>query len=234
MIRRTGDNMIELDDEVKAHMYQWLRDYINHKCFYRVKPGEPLLDGKLPNSKYVWQIYMRRGLFNPTFMNYVGILFWEKFADRYRQQPFQVTGLETGSTPILTAIAMTAHLYEINVNVFSTRAERKKYGLLNRFEGIVNYNLPVVIVDDLCNSKSTIFRCKKYCEMEDLEIYDPGFVILNKEENPYVNHDKYIGEGYQIDYLFTLNDFDKRWDHYLEKNGNSKLLEFVREKHSKD
>ena len=200
-----------IDEKLVEEMREWLRNYINHTCIYRVKPEAQKLIGKAPNSFYTWQFYLRRGLFNAKF---------------------QVTGLETGATPILGAIAMTSHLFDIDVNVISTRANRKKYGLLNRFEGIIDYNLPVMIVDDMCNSKDTIIRCMNYVSDEGLQICNEGWTIVNKDvDGIHPDHDKYIGDtGLKIRSIFTLSEFDLSWNDYISKNGNIDEVEFVSER----
>lgn len=205
--------MNKLQDDVRDYMTEWLHQYINHYCIHRVPPGEPFLPGKIPGTTYSWQFYLRRGLFNSTFLNYVGCLFWDRFAEEYRSTPFQIAGMETGSTPIIVGLTMTAALFEIEVNSFSIRAERKKYGLMNMIEGIPN-NLPVMVVDDLCNSKNTILRSKQVIEEEGLDIYKTFFTIVNKKPDKTNKHDKYIGDDVDIHSLFYLSDFDTSWGSY--------------------
>ncbi|CAB4181378.1 pyrE Orotate phosphoribosyltransferase [uncultured Caudovirales phage] len=221
------------DEKHLLEMRRWLKNYINHTCIYRAKLGTQRLIGKAPNTSYSWQFYLRRGLFNAKFLNIVGVLFWHQFAERYRNVPFQVTGLETGATPVLVAIAMTSHLFDIDVNVISTRANRKKYGLLNRFEGIIDYNLPVMIVDDMCNSKDTIVRCLNYVAEEGLRIYDEGWTVVNKDvDGSHPDHDKYIGDsGLKIRSIFSLSEFDLSWNDYVSNNLNVNEVEFITERH---
>jgi orotate phosphoribosyltransferase len=223
---------ITVDEELVQKMRDWLRDYINHACIYRVKPDEPKLVGKARNTFYTWQFYLRRGLFNAKFLNMVGILFWYEYAEKYKETPFQVTGLETGATPILSAITMTSHLFDIDVNVISTRAERKKYGLKNRFEGIIDYSLPVLIVDDMCNSKDTLLRCINHVAAEGLQVCEEGWVIVNKDmDGSHADHDKYIGDGgFKVNSIFKISDFEPKWDDYITKHGNVSEIEFIPER----
>lgn len=202
-------------DNVEAAR-QWLRAYIEYNCIYRVPYDDEPLPGKAPGTTYVWQFYLRRGLFNEWFLGTVGSLFWEMFKDMYKEQPFQVMGLETGATPILVCIAMTAPFYGINVNAVSIRAERKKYGLKNRFEGIIDYSLPVVIVDDMSNSKNTILQSMKHCIDEGLQLYKCGFTIVNKDnDGMHPDHDKYIGKKFEIKSLFNINEFITDHEDYI-------------------
>ena len=220
-----------IDQQLLDEMRKWLRTYINNTCIYRVAPGQRVLDGKEAGTKYSWQFYLRRGLLNSKFQNIAGILFWDMFAEEFKAKPFQIAGLETGATPLLSAITSTSHLFNIECNALSIRASRKQYGLRNRFEGIINYDLPVLLVDDICNSKQTIRESKWYCEHEELKIYPFGFTILNKDdENIHLNHDKYIGSNFIIKSIFSIYDFDLEYNDYVVKNGQIDLVDFIPER----
>src|SRR5215471_9169143 len=119
----------------------WLQHYINEYCIYRVAPGEDKLPRSHGHRGSTMQFYLRRGLCNRQFLTLVGQLFWLRFAEAYRQQPFQISGLETAATPLMIGLVMTA---PFPVNGFITRKTCKPYGLRNRFEGVVNPQLPVM------------------------------------------------------------------------------------------
>jgi orotate phosphoribosyltransferase len=196
----------------EADIRAWLYRYINEACLYRVGPGEELLPARKADQKYSWQFYLRRGLTNAEFLRKVGELFWAHFAPVYDKQPFQVTGLETGATPLVIGIAMTA---PFPVNCFVTRAERKTYGLKNRFEGIIIGDLPVMIVDDLKSSKSTMHRCKTYLEEAGLDVFDTAFAIIDKDVGAH-DYGLLVPE---IVTLFKASDFPLKYGAYLEKMG---------------
>jgi orotate phosphoribosyltransferase len=202
------------DEETRA----WLRDYINDHCVYRVKPGERrLIDKKTGKIMNIWQVYLRRGLTNPEFMRGVARLFWRDFEPLYRERKFQLAGIETGATPLVTALAYAS---PPGCSSFIIRENVKKYGLLNRFEGIVDYNTPVLLVDDLCNSKNTLWHALKYCREGGLEIYDCGFVVINKNiEGAKVGFDKYIGDSFPVRSLFQIEDFDMQYHEYVNAKG---------------
>lgn len=213
-----------------GEMREWMRDYINHVCVYRAKDNSEKIPGKIKDTEYIWQFYMRRALANPKFCKYVGLTFWHMNANEFRERQFQIAGLEWASTPILCAIGSQAKEFGVKCNTLSIRANRKDYGLKNRFEGIIDYNLPVLIVDDLCNSKNTLIRARNYCVSEGLRIYDYGFAIINKDlDGSHLDHDKYIGENYRFKTIFSLEDFDMSWNKYFPKHGTSRLIPFVRE-----
>ena len=209
------------EDEINE-MRTYLFNFINDNCIERRPPGDRNFvlmthDGNL----YDWQFYLRRMLFNSRYLTYTGMLFWTRYADEFKQYPFQIAGLETGSTPLIVGLAMTAPSFGVNVNAFSIRKDRKRYGLYNRMEGIVT-NDPIMLVDDMCNSKNTMLIAKRYCEEEELPIYHKAFSVVNKNilETDSKNYDKHIGPSLQVDSLFYIDEFDLSYIQYHDKKSN--------------
>ena len=203
---------MKLQEFERERLRKYLYDYINDICIERAKPGEKKLISSYDYTKYnAWQFYLRRGLFNLEFLSYVGYLFWDKFADEYHQTPFQVAGLETGATPVTLGILMSAPAFECgDVNCFSIRKDRKKYGLLNRFEGIVKPDLPVLVVDDLCNTKGTIAQSFAYLKEEKVNIFYKAFAIVYKDENDEIDKDAID----YIEHIFKFREFVLEYDAY--------------------
>lgn len=217
--------------ESVEEMREWMRNYINHTCVYRARNKSELIPGKIKDTQYIWQFYLRRALANDQFCKYVGITFWEMCGADFKKRQFQIAGLEWASTPLLCAIGTQAKKFGINCNTLSIRANRKPYGFKNRFEGIIDYNLPVLVIDDLCNSKNTLIRARQYCLDEGLEIYDYGFAIINKDvDGSHVDHDKYIGDDFKFKTVFNLQDLDMRWEEYFPIHGENQLVPFVPER----
>lgn len=212
-----------ISEETIRDLKDWVANYINDNCIYRVAPDEEPIDGKESGTKDKWQFYMKRGLFNRSFLNSIGILFWNEFKDLYYKKPFQVASSETTSDPIIVAIAMTSHIFDIDVNTFSIRSERKKYGIRNRFEGIIDYDLPVLIVDDIFNSENHFVKLESYCEEEGLETYSHNFAIINNTEEKTLANVKTIFDSD----MFMVNWKD--YDNFARLLGRKKR-EFVLEK----
>ena len=188
---------MKLQDDAKQYMMTWLKYYIEDNCVYRVKPGEPNLPPLHPSQAqngYSWLILSRKGLMNRKFLNYMGVLFWDIFAEEYKKQPFQITGLETACIPMITAINMTSALYDIeDLNCFYIRKEKKKYGLFQQFEGNILENVPALIIDDFYNSRSTFLTAKNHLEAINISIYNKAFALINKswEEYKFINDDEF-------------------------------------------
>lgn len=202
--------MILTSDDYNA---KWLfvRNYINEFCIYRVKPGEPKLPGKLPNTWYAWQFYMRRGLFNAEFLSAISEMFLHKVYEDLQTFDFQITGLETASTPLLAGIPLIAAKHGIDINAFSIRKNRKEYGLLNWIEGRVNEK-PIMLIDDLCSSTASLRTAHSILTKLNLtKILDRAFCIVNKKNVLNRNEpatDIYLTKQIKIFYLYSLDDFN--------------------------
>ena len=220
---------MELSKEHRQIMRDWLFNYINDLCIHRVAPGEdplpPLHPSHSPNG-YTWLIVSRRGLMNPTFLKYMGILFWDLFAEKYKKERFQLAGLETACIPMICSIVMTSDLFGINdVNGFYIRKEPKKYGLFQSSEGFIENDVPVVVVDDFYNSRSTYMQVREYLNKRDIIMHEDAFAIINKQWEIYdkLNPDshrlkmKAESENLNIVSLFRIDDFDLSHNEYHKK-----------------
>src|SRR6185436_914631 len=69
--------------------------------------------------------------------------------------PFQVGGMETAGIPLVAAIVMKSLERGTPVNGFYIRKSRKRQGLLKYIEGTLT-NEPVILVDDLINSGTSV------------------------------------------------------------------------------
>lgn len=97
---------------------------------------------------------------------------------------FQAAGLETGSTPLILAIAYTARKYGININTFSVRKTRKQYGTRHIIEGLVK-NKPIILFDDIINTGKSITKCRDTIRNENItnEILELQVSIIRKKHS---------------------------------------------------
>lgn len=207
-----------LDDRLADFMKRWLREYINEYCIVRSAPGTPPLKSPNPNDYLVWELYLSRGLYNSKFVTYVGMLFWEKYAEEFKAKPFQVAALEPRGTPVISSIIAAAPLYEIDVNCFSVREKRKEYALENIFEGTVE-DLPVMIINDTSNEDDSFAKVREVLASEGLTLYNKSFSIVNKDVlGVRDQYDVSIGPDYKVESLFSIRDFDYRYNDYISRN----------------
>jgi orotate phosphoribosyltransferase len=200
------------DDEYRA-LHAWGRDFIDTHCIERRKPSDSL-PGKLPGSTYTWMFYLRRGMFNSDFASAVSKMFLYKVAKERGRFPFQLAGLESGAVPILSSITVGASLlYGLHINAFAVRKERKEYGLRNWIEGTPIPGAPVMLVDDLCNSSTSMKRCYDVCMAHGLPISRQAFCIVNKVNKAVHSRrravtDMYLPDHIQMLSLYDLDDFN--------------------------
>jgi len=180
----------------------FLRDYINRHCIVR----NTRMKGKAPGTFYTWQFYLRRGLFNATFLQHLSICFVYTIRKDIGHFNFQLAGMETASTPMLSALPILVQPYGISLNAFSIRKERKEYGLRNWIEGMPN-DLPVVLIDDLSNSQASMANAYQILKNESIDCLPNTFTIVNKTYAGQEITDKYLPLHFTHSYLFTLQDF---------------------------
>lgn len=203
--------------EDKEAFRKWLVEYIDRYCIVRVPPGNQPMLGKAPGTTYVWQFYLRRGLFNPDFNEMVAHLFLDLVQEKIGHFDFQIAGLETASTPLLVSIPMVARRFGIEINAFSVRKNRKEYGIHNWIEGVVYRDKPVLLIDDLCNSSNSMQKAM-YTIYGDqkLEFLKFAFAIVNKSEDVFKNC-KTMPDDVQMLSLFSLDDFALDWNSFEKK-----------------
>jgi orotate phosphoribosyltransferase len=200
--------MYRVSDEQYKVLHEWVYHYIDQKCIVR----NTKMAGKMPGSTYTWMFNLRNGLFNPKFLINISQLFiyhMERIDPKFN---FQITGLETASTPLLVSIPMVASVMGIDINSFVVRKSRKEYGLLNIVEGMPNNKLAIMI-DDLCNSSRSLAQCLHTLDSEEIPVANVAFAIVNKsnkgvhDESRLVT-DMYLPKEVKVISLFTLDDFD--------------------------
>lgn len=197
-----------ISDIEYGELERWARAYIDEVCIVR----NTMMPAKKPGEWYNWMFYLRRGLFNHDFLSAISQMFIYKMERIDPKLDFQISGLETAATPMLAGIPLIARVFGDDINAFVVRQERKKYGLLNSIEGIPNKK-PVVMLDDLCNSSSSLNRCYKELVELKLDVCDTAFVLVNKSNKAVhttqrLKTDMYLPSHINVSSLFTLDDFD--------------------------
>ncbi|MBK03846.1 MAG: hypothetical protein CL920_28875 [Deltaproteobacteria bacterium] len=147
-----------------------------------------------------WLIDLRRLFLRSDTLDCITDVFWDIHEEK---MPFQVGGLEVGAIPLVTAIVMKAAQRGINVNSFLVRKERKTSGLCNQIEGLLNEH-PILVVDDLIHSGSSVERVRLALEQEERKITEAFFLIDYQ-----VQRAREWSETHNIPYrsLFGLDEF---------------------------
>src|SRR5262249_39397731 len=157
-----------------------LRSDINHHGIARVPVGSHELPAYEGRGFYDWQFYLRAPLLKPSNLNYIAVYFWSMFLAKFKQQPFQLCGVEAASVPIITALLLGGKGNGLDVSAFTIRKERKEYGLRNVIEGTPT-NQPVLYVDDLTAPEhKTIWYAINQLAQLRLKLYPHAFVVVFK------------------------------------------------------
>lgn len=189
-----------------------LARYIKRECIYF--PEEDYFLGKLPGARYKQQYYLSNLLYNQDMMQSVVQSFFEIVNKEIGTWEFQLAGREWSAIPLLIAIPMSLRYYGIDLNSFMVKRKRKTYGRHNIIEGVPN-KLPVLIVDDICNSTDSFRHCRDVCVSEelDLKVLPYVFAVLNKysiaRDAEAVGFDRYLGEDFRALSILTRDDLDQ-------------------------
>ena len=202
-----------IDDKTYYNRYEYCKNFIDKLCIWRSKHGERL-PAKNPYHAYTWMFYLRRGLFDKDFLESIAEMFIYKVEREIGHFNFQLAGMETAATPMITGIPLVCRNYGIEIESFSIRKEAKEYGLRNWIEGIPNMDLPVMLVDDLCNSQNSLLKAYHIIERHNLSALGTSFTIVNKGNkiDDYKmsgdKHFKRVNVPMNFISLYTLDDFN--------------------------
>jgi outer membrane protein assembly factor BamB/adenine/guanine phosphoribosyltransferase-like PRPP-binding protein len=125
-----------------------------------------------------WLIDSRRLFMDATILDAVAGMFWDSCGER---MPFQVGGMEAAAIPLLAAILLKGQSRGTPVNGFIIRKERKTYGAGNSIEGSLS-DAPIVMVDDILNSGSSLEKARAVLEREKRSIAF-AFVLIDYESS---------------------------------------------------
>jgi len=212
-----------IEDKLYETSLNWLRKYINDNCIVR---GQ-YMKGKVPGTNYTWCFYLRRGLYNPEFNKHLAVCFLYKIKKEVGHFDFQLSGLETAATPMVTSLPIYAkQLLDIDLHSFIFRKAPKEYGLEEPWEGTPKFNIPTLLVDDLANSTMSLKICSDICRNYEIQKLNYAFVIVNKVNRSYYDmglpeeqysksehelrqkHDMYLDPNTTIISLFDMDEFN--------------------------
>lgn len=176
-----------------------LKREINEKGIIRCPEGF-YLKGIPEGKAYKWQFYLRNVLLTTAGLQSVTDLLWKKFIEKY-SKTHQFAAMESAA-PIILAGLMSSH----EIDGFVIRKNPKKYGLFNYTEGRIIPGKPVILLDDISNSKNTLMLSKAICQKLGLDV-SHAITIVDKK-----------GTGIDekslltVESLFDVTDFDLKWN----------------------
>ena len=185
--------------------------YIKQYCIEYTPKGE-FFFGKLSGARYASQFYLSRLLYNIDMLEVIGEEFVNIIEEHIGHWDFQITGREWSSVPLLTFLPIyMKNQHFRNINSFMIKRKRKTYGIHNYVEGRVN-DLPVLIVDDLCNSTDSFRHCEQVVKSMNMTTLPFIFAVMNKysyassgEDEPEF-YDRYLGRKYKALSILIRDD----------------------------
>jgi orotate phosphoribosyltransferase len=195
---------LEMNQAVIDAKMQYLKDEIEHRAVYRVAPGAPGIPGKAPNKTYTWQIYLRRCMFDPKFVFTAA----ELLVARLPNTDVQIGACEDAGVPLGLAMASL-----LGTPMMSLKKSRKAYGLLNFTEGVIT-GRPILLVDDVAGSQSTLRSAVKTLESFNLPVAHEYATLMNKTQG---THTENYLHSRELISLFTCEDFAMSWTAYVRK-----------------
>jgi len=209
---RVRGDMILKEDEY-SELWEWCRNYIDKNCIWRASDSVPHLSSKDPNKNVTAQFYLGRGLYNVNFVSAISQLLLHNIIEEYKSFDFQIAGLETGSTPLLTSIPLIAKVYGIEINAFSIKKLKKPYGLFNQIEGLTS-DKPVLLIDDICSTTTSLRSAFDTLVHHNCpKILDTPFVVVidkteaDKAKTASDNHNL-LPPHMNVGSLFAFEDFN--------------------------
>lgn len=198
----------------------FVRDYINDNCIVRVEPGSKELPSYMNQGSgyYTWQFYLREAFFNPKILDIVVQDFLARYEELIKSDTIQLCGVESASTPLLTAIAIACSIRGYDINIFSIRKERKTYGKKNWLEGRVLDNKPAMIIDDIVSeTHKTACHAANVLYNQAIPIADHCYATVHKTDKPENDKIRLLYRTLTVGSMFCLNDFDLYLKDYSQK-----------------
>jgi orotate phosphoribosyltransferase len=150
-----------------------------------------------------WLMDFRKVLLKPDFLGKISDVLYKKIVEHVGND-FQVGGMEVAAIPIITSIVMKSIEKGRSVSGFFLRKSRKKSGLLNMFEGVIN-DSTIVLVDDVLNSGESLL--KQVVALENIG-KKVSYIIVIVQYRDISFYDEFTKRNITILSLFTLNDFE--------------------------
>ncbi len=156
------------------------------------------------DKEIAWIFDFKSQALSKVFLNEYSQIFWIFFKGEVSRK-VQVIGMETGAIPLLVGIVLHAPN-----GVFATscyiRKSRKKSDMANLIEGDLDIHTPVVLVDDILNTGTTIRKQIQILEERGCTI-SAIFVCLRYRDISY--YKDLVEKGINIISIYELNDFSK-------------------------
>jgi orotate phosphoribosyltransferase len=187
-----------------ADEFERCRLEIEHRGIYRCPPGASI-PAKFGGQPYHWCFYLRRCLFDQAFVTSVA----RQLLERQSLDGYQIGACEAAGVPIAIALAQAS-----GRPMFTVKKEPKAYALRNRTEGRIA-DMPVVLVDDLAGSQSTLRIAERFLTTSGLEVAPFYMAIVHKTQHTHTGN---LLQRRLVS-LYDCGHFTLHWQVYAAKHG---------------
>lgn len=136
-------------------MNQDLSNILTQKVFEDSAIRELSSNGGGPPTNWIFNF--KHVALSKHFMELYARAFWEQFKILATQTPVAIGGMESGAIPLIAGISLHEPK-EVTASYFYIRKSRKKSDLANQIEGDLSPSMPIILVDDILNTGTTILK----------------------------------------------------------------------------
>ena len=174
-----------------------MRAVIKRECVIQPYQADPYDLRSTPG----WLFDFRAIILQPHYLETLTKLLYELVPG---DGPVQFCGLESASIPLVTALTLRVHQDNRNANGLYIRKSRKKTGLYKRIEGTPTPD-PVIVVDDLVNTGSSIVEQIEVLEREGHTVVAVVCLVAFRPQEEYTHLRE---RGIPIRRVYDLTDFE--------------------------
>jgi len=194
------------------HAKEKLRHLIINKA---LKWGEGLLNN---GKKARWIFDLREVILTSEGLSLAA----ESIYDKIKHLDFDmIGGPSIAAEPLVAALVLHCYKNGRNVEGFIVRKEPNNFGLRKKIEGPIKNSKKVILIDDAVNSGSKLLDSITALNSQGCKIINI-ITLLDFCKSGYY---KFRGEGYNVDYIFSLKDFGLETKRLYCYNGGYKSVE---------
>lgn len=154
------------------------------------------------DKKTDWIFDFKGQSFSRIFLREYAECFWKEIWPRYGSG-VQVGGMETGAIPLISGVLLFGKSGE-KTSGFYVRKSRKKSDLANSIEGELSVGMPIILIDDILNSGTTM---RKQVEILRELGYRVSAVFVCLRFRDKSHYQDLIDQGIDVLSIFDVNDF---------------------------
>lgn len=181
-----------------------MRHMIEHDAFVKSPPARLVARGG-GTTDGRWLFDFRSAFLKPEVLADLAALFWEEHPG---DEPLQIGGMETASIPLVTALVYAGHREygKKDLTGFFIRKSRKKDALMKAMEGSFDPKRPIILVDDIVNSGTSLIKQIETIEGVGGKVTEIWTVLRYRDHAQY---EYFAKKSIPIRSLFSLNDFEQ-------------------------